>query len=51
MFTLFWIAFALSRKPYRIGLLFTQEQLWRADFCDGTKLPQADLESGASHIG
>lgn len=28
-----------------------QERLWRRDFCDGAKLRQADLESGATHSG
>ena len=29
----------------------TQERSWRPGFCDGAKLPRADLKSGASHIG
>ena len=30
--------------------LHTQERLWRRNFCNGAKLPSADLESGVSHI-
>ena len=29
----------------------TQERSWRPDFCDGAKLPYADLERRASHVG
>ena len=38
--TLYPIAFALPRKSYGRGLLFTRklERLWRRDFCDGAKL-------------
>ena len=30
--------------------VYTEQRLWRREFCDGTKLCGADLESGASHI-
>ena len=44
MFTLYWIAFAPARKPYRIRLLFTHENGdFGANFCDGVKLRQSDL--------
>ena len=52
MFTLYRIAFAPARKPYRIRLLFTHENGdFGANFCNGANLRRADLDSGASHIG
>ena len=35
-------------KSYRIGLVFTPNN---GDFCNGVKMPCADLESEACHIG
>ena len=46
LFTPSRIAFAPPRKPYGIGLLFTDEN----DY-GGAKLHHAYLESGASHTG
>ena len=42
MFTLYWIAaFALTRKPNRIGPLFTYENGdFGSIFCNGAKLPR-----------
>ena len=37
-FSLYQVAFAHARKPYRIGLLFTHRNgYFRRDFCDGAK--------------
>ena len=44
-FTLYRIALAPARKPYRIWLLFTHR-----GFCNGAKLCRVDL-NGQSHIG
>ena len=34
-----------------IASVHIQEGSWRPDFCDRAKLPRADLEIRASHIG
>ena len=44
------IALAPTRKPCRIGLLFTHKW-FVCDFCNGAKLHHDDLESGFSHTG
>ena len=40
MFKLWWIAFALPQKSYRIGLLFIHKNGWGGliSVCDGAKL-------------
>ena len=45
VFTLYWIAFALARKPYEIGLLLT---LKNGDFCNVAKLLRS---APMRHIG
>ena len=56
MFTLYRIALALERKPYRIDYFCSHIRtvipggdFWR-DFCNGAKLRLAGLESEASHF-
>ena len=54
MFTVYRIACAPPRKPYRIGLLFTQKNGCGGVISvpDGERLYRADLQSGAeSHVG
>ena len=43
-----WLLRRQKWKSYRIGLVFTPKH---GDFCNRVKLPCADLESEASHIG
>ena len=54
MFTLYGIAFAQARKPYRKAALFTHKNgdfPGRRDFFNGAKLRRDDLQNGESHIG
>lgn len=52
MLTLYNIAWASTRKPYRIGLPLTHKDGWfRREFCKGVNQHCAELESGSSHIG
>ena len=43
-----WLLSRQKWQSYRIGLVFTPKN---GDFCNGVKMPCADLESKACHIG
>ena len=43
-----WLLSRQKWQSYRIGLVFTPKN---GDFCNGVKMPCADLESEACHIG
>ena len=53
MLTVYQIAFAPARKPYREGLLFRHNigDFYVILFCNVAKQDQADFQSVESHIG